>query len=183
MFAVSDATILLRDIAGDAAQNAANRINPNEDELSQIDKPANDNEWHDVPDLSRDNIRNQAKQQFNKQKPFNRDEMRQATGDATQAAHPSGSRDPADAAETAARDQQQGTDSGMDARQGVKAGINRLRDQASQNVPEETKERQRKAMDKTKEYMEKKLPQERREQAIWRLKKMVVEIQSHQDCK
>jgi hypothetical protein len=27
-----------------------------------------------------------------------------------------------------------------------------------------------------------KMPQERREQTIWRLKKMVVEIQGHQDC-
>lgn len=34
-----------------------------------------------------------------------------------------------------------------------------------------------------KEYLSEKVPKERREQAIWRLKKMVIEIQGHSDCK
>ena len=34
---MSDASVLLRDIAGDAAQNAATRINPSDEQLSQID--------------------------------------------------------------------------------------------------------------------------------------------------
>jgi hypothetical protein len=56
---VNDATILIRDIAGDAAQKATNKVNPNEDQLAQIDKPADDNVWHDVPDVSSGNIKNQ----------------------------------------------------------------------------------------------------------------------------
>ena len=56
---MNDATILIRDIAGDAAQKAANQVNPNEDQLAQIDKPADDNVWHDVPDVSSGGIRNQ----------------------------------------------------------------------------------------------------------------------------
>lgn len=56
---MNDATILIRDIAGDAAEKAASKVNPNEDQLAQIDKPADDNTWHDVPDMSTGNLKNQ----------------------------------------------------------------------------------------------------------------------------
>ena len=182
-FAVSDATVLLRDIAGDAAQNAANRVNPSKDQLAQIDRPADDNTWHDVPDMSRDNLKNQMRGQVDKQKPFSRSDMRDAAGDATQAAHPSGSRDPNEAADLAARDQRYGTDSGVDAQSGARAGMQNLQDRASQNVPEETKDRARQAAGQTKGYLQDKFPQERRDQTVHRLKKMIVEIQGHPDCK
>lgn len=182
MILVNDASILLRDIAGDAAQNAANRVNPSQDQLSQIDQPADDNTWHDTPDLSRDNLRNQVKNQYNKQKPFSRDDVKNAAGDATQNAHPSGSRDPADAAHLAQQDQQYGTDSGLDPRSGAAAGAQKLRDQASQNVPQETQDRAKNLANRSKDYAKNKLPQERRDQTIYRLKKMIVEIQGHQDC-
>lgn len=179
---VSDATVLLRDIAGDAAQNAATRINPSQDQLSQIDQPADDNTWHENPDLSRGNIKSQLKNQYNQQKPFSRQDARNAAGDASQSAHPSGSRDPTDTADLAARDQQRGTDSGVDAQGGAVAGAKHLRDQASQNVPDETKDRARNAGNRSKDYLKEKLPQERRDQTIYRLKKMIVEVQGHQDC-
>jgi hypothetical protein len=178
---INDATILLRDVAGDAAQNAATRLQPSEDQLNQIDRPADDNTWHDVPDFSRQNLKNKAMGEFNKQKPFDRQDLRDAAGDATQNAHPGGSRDPRDAANLAARDTQQGTASGMDGRAGASAGIDSLRDRASANMPDETKDRFRNAAGHTREYLDKKLPRERRDQAIWRLKKMIVEIQGHQD--
>lgn len=41
---------MVRDMAGDASQAAANRVRPSEDELSQIDHPAEDNTWHEKPD-------------------------------------------------------------------------------------------------------------------------------------
>lgn len=179
---VSDTTILIRDIAGDAAQNAATRINPSQEQLSQIDNAADDNTWHDNPDLSRGNIKAQLKNQYNQQKPFSRNDAANAAGDATQSAHPSGSRDPTDAADLAARDQQYGTDSGVDAQGGAVAGAQRLRDQASQNVPDETKDRARNFGNRSKDYLKEKLPQERRDQTIYRLKKMIVEVQGHQDC-
>lgn len=180
--AVSDATILIRDIAGDAAQNAATRINPSQDQLSQIDQAADDNTWHENPDLSKGNIKAQLKNQYNQQKPFSRQDVGNAAGEASQSAHPSGSRDPADTADLAARDQQHGTDSGIDAQSGAIAGAQRLRDQASQNVPEETKDRARNVGNRSKDYLKGKLPQERRDQTIYRLKKMIVEVQGHQDC-
>ena len=186
---MSDATILLRDMAGDAASSAAGRINPSEDQLSQIDQAADDNTWHDVPDFSRDNLRSQVKNQYNQNKPFSRGDVQNAAGDATQAAHPSGSRDPADAADLAAQDQQYGTDSGVDAESGLRSGAQNLKDQASQNVPQETKERAQQAKEsarnahgRSKDYLTGKMPKERRDQTIYRLKKMIVEIQGHQDC-
>lgn len=169
-------------MAGDAAQNAAQRVQPSEDELNQIDRPADDNEWHDVPDMSRDKLRQQAKSKFNQQKPFSRGDMQEALGDATQAANPSGSRDPADAANVAAHDQRQGTNSGMDAQKGIKSGVDNLKSKMDQNVPQETKEKTRHYNEKTRNYLKEKLPEERRKQAVYRLKKMVVEIQGHEDC-
>jgi hypothetical protein len=37
--------------------------------------------------------------------------------------------------------------------------------------------------DRTKSYLSEKIPKERREQTVWRLKKMIIEIQGHADCK
>ena len=179
---MSDSTVLLRDIAGDAAQNAATRINPSEDRLNQIDQPADDNTWHDVPNLSRDALKAQAREQYNKQKPFSKGDLQNATGNATQSAHPSGSRDPTDAAALAAEDQQTGGNSGMDPHGGANTAISNLRGTASENIPDETKDKARNFGNKTKGYLGDKVPKERREQTIYRLKKMIVEIQSHSDC-
>lgn len=180
---MKDASVLFRDMAGDAAQKAANKVNPSEDELNQIDEPAEENTWHENPDLSRGNLKEKARSKFNEQKPFDRNQAKGALGDATQAAHPSGSRDPADAADLAARDQQTGGASGVDAQQGAREGLSNLKGTASENVPEDTKETARNYRDRTQNYVKEKIPKERREQTIWRLKKMVVEIQGHQDCK
>ncbi|KAL9603033.1 MAG: hypothetical protein Q9219_001397 [cf. Caloplaca sp. 3 TL-2023] len=157
---LSDATILLRDIAGDAAQNAANRVNPSQEQLSQIDQAADDNTWHDVPDLSRDNLRNQAKGTFGQNKPFSRQDVK-------------------DTALNSA-DQNQTRD-GVDPNQAASTGISQLRDQASANVPDETKDRAKEYRERTMNYAKEKLPKERRDQSIFRLKKMIVEIQGHQD--
>lgn len=178
---LNDATILFRDIAGDAAQKAANKVNPSEDELRQIDEPAEDNVWHENPDMSRGNIKNTLKNKYEKNKPFDRGDLQEARGDATQSAHPSGSRDPRDAAELAQRDQQTGGNSGVDAQDGARAGMESLKDRAKQNLPDEHLDRARDTRDRTRNYMKDKIPRERRDQAIFRLKKMVVEIQGHED--
>lgn len=46
-----------------------------------------------------------------------------------------------------------------------------------------TKSKTKEYADKTKNYLSEKVPKERREQTIWRLKKMIIEIQGHADCK
>ena len=180
---MNDASVLLRDIAGDAAQKSAHGLKPSEDQLNQIDEPAADNTWHDVPDLSASSLKAQARDQYNKQKPFSRSDVSNAAGDATQTAHPTGSRDPADGALREADARNQGTASGLDPQAGASNALGNLRGTASENVPEETKERARNTKNRLSDYAKSKLPEERRKQTIFRLKKMIVEIQSHSDCK
>ena len=79
---MNDAVILIRDIAGDAAQKAANQVNPSDDQLAQIDQAAEDNTWHEAPDLSKDNL----KSQFQSKVPIGKKDAQDAAGDASQAA-------------------------------------------------------------------------------------------------
>ncbi len=182
---MDDALILLRDIAGDAASKAADKVNPSEEQLAQIDKPAEDNTWHDVPDMSAGNIKNQIKATYGNQKPLDRNDVRDAAGDASQGAHPSGSRDPTDTAYLAGQDQRSDTASGVDAQNGYENAAKTLRERASQNIPDETKEKAkghgRAARERTQNYLSEKMPEERRDQIRYRLKKLLVELQGHPD--
>lgn len=169
---MNDASVLLRDIAGDAAQKTADRVNPSEDALSQIDKPAEDGTWHEAPDLSKEKI----KEQIQAKVPIGKKDVDKAAGDVSEAA--TGSRDPENAADRAARDAQEGTGA-TDPKAGAKQAAQNLKE----NIPEDQKQKAREYREKTNEYFKKKMPQERRDQVVYRLKKMVVEIQGHQDCK
>jgi hypothetical protein len=175
---LSDASVLIRDIAGDAAQNAANKVNPSEDQLQNIDRPAEDNVWHEAPNLSKDNLKSQVQSRV----PIGKKDVERAGQNATQAANPDGSSDPAAAAQRAAQDQQQGT-SQVDPRAGAATAAKDLKQTASANMDENDKQKAKEVRQKTENYLKGKMPKERREQLIWRLKKMVVEIQGHQDCK
>lgn len=170
---LSDATILVRDIAGDAATKVAGRVNPTDEQLAQIDRPADDNTWHEVPDLSKQNLQGQLKSNL----PFRKDDAKNAARDVNAAAHPTGSRDPADTADLASREQQQGVNTGLNR----DAAAGEARNKLSENIPDEHKDRLREQRERTRNYLGDKVPQERRDQTIWRLKKMVVEIQGHQD--
>lgn len=154
---LDDALILFRDMAGDAATNAANRVNPSEDQLRQIDEPAADNTWHDVPNTK------DMKSQFNDKygHAFNKDKAKKVADDSA--------------------NQGQTQDGRVDATAGAKNAANQI----SANIPEEDKQKAKQKRDelnhKSRNYINQKIPQERRERTIWRLKKMVVEIQGHQD--
>lgn len=132
---LSDATVLIRDIAADASQKAANQVRPSEEKLAQIDEPAEENTWHEKPNISKDDI----KGKFKKNK-----------GDKSSVASPSVAE-----SETGTAD-------------------------ASSVTPSEAS-RRKKLANQTKEYLSDKIPKERREQTIWRLKKMVIEVQGHAD--
>lgn len=165
---LKDATIIMRSMAGDAATNAAGKVNPNEEQMAQIDHPAEDNTWHEAPDMSKEKLRSQMKSTYDKQKPFGKAELQKAKSDAE------------------ANAQQQTTPDGQPTQAagqaGAKAGVQDLKGQASANVPEDTKKRGKELADSTKNYLNTKMPKERREQTIWRLKKMLTEIQGHADC-
>ncbi|GKZ34572.1 hypothetical protein AbraIFM66950_004886 [Aspergillus brasiliensis] len=158
---LNDAMTLARDMAGDVSQKAANKLRPSEEQLSQIDEPAEENVWHEQPDFSK------HKESFKSRFKKNKDEGKQeVAGTATQAA--TGGQEPSSVSD-------------VDARAGVAAGAGRAQEKISENVPEEAKGRTREYKDRTKSYLSEKVPQERRDQTIWRLKKMVIEIQGHSD--
>lgn len=171
-------------MAGDAAQNAANMVNPSEEQLAGIDRPADDNTWHDTPDTG--DLKNQARSRMDKYKPFSRSDVKDAAGDASQQG--TGKRDPNEAASSGVTDAQYGNQPDVDAKGGAAAGYQNLANKAQENFPtEEVKDRARNTKEnvkvQSKDYLNKKMPQERRDQTIWRLKKMVTEIQGHPDCK
>jgi hypothetical protein len=167
---LDDALILLRDIAGDAATNAAGKLNPSEEQLRQIDEPAADNTWHETPSAA--GIKGQFQEKYGSKIPFNRKDAQKeakkvAEDSANKGETQDGKADPNAAAATAAS-------------------------HAADKIPEEDKQKAQELRDKakqkrdeyqakTKQYLNEKMPQERRDRTIWRLKKMIVEIQGHQD--
>ena len=54
--------MIVRDMAGDASQQAANKLRPSEEQLAQVDQPAEENTWHEKPD------KEQLKSKFKKNK-------------------------------------------------------------------------------------------------------------------
>lgn len=161
---LNDAWIIARDIAGDASQKAANKLRPSEEQLSQIDEPAEENMWHEKPDFGKH--KEQLTSRFKKAKPAAQKQYEEIGDTAMQAATGGGNPEsPAD----------------FDGRAGAIAGAEEAKRRVSDNVSESTKSRARDYADRTKDYMAQKMPKERREQLIWRLKKMVLEIQGRAD--
>jgi hypothetical protein len=138
-------------MAGDAATNAASKVRPSEDKLNQIDRPADDNTWHDAPDLSRDNVKSQLRSVY-KSAPTE-DAKDAAATTAEGARRPDGTLDPQAGAQTAT-----GVVSDK-----IKANTSDEDREAAKNTAAEYRNRVR-------EYLNKKVPQDRREQAVWRLK-------------
>lgn len=130
---MSDATILLRDMAGDAADKAATKVNPSEDQLSQIDKPAQDNVWHETPSGS--DIKNQVKSTFQKNKPLSGDEVKDVAANAKDAA-----------ANTNPKE--------VDAQGAASNVAGTLQARASDNIPDDTKEKVKETKEKAKETKE-----------------------------
>jgi len=161
---LKDASVLLRDMAGDAATNAATKVRPSQDKLAQIDQPADDNVWHDAPDMSKDAMKKQMQTVY-KGNPK----------DDAQAALQAGN--------TTAREH--GTDTQVNSQAGINAAQNTLSQRIGENVNDETKEkvkaRNEEYRRRTREYLKQKMPQERKDQTIWRLKKMILECQQHPD--
>ncbi|ROW12546.1 hypothetical protein VMCG_00059 [Cytospora schulzeri] len=171
---LNDATILIRDMAGDAAANAAHKVNPDEEQLAQIDHPAEDNTWHETPDLSKDKIKSQMSGQKGYKGSNN------PTGDAKDVfsnATRSAQNDPV------ARSSDSGVHvgAGIDAAKQTAQQKAGMTEQDKQDAKETANRRAAEYRAKTKDYLKKKMPEERRDQTIWRLKKMVIECQQHPD--
>lgn len=164
---VNDASILLRDIAGDAATNAAGKVRPSDDRLAQIDRPADDNTWHDAPDFSKQNIKSQIQKNYKGNDPQQ---------DAHQVAE-----NAANAAQDPSTDSGVNVAAGLDAAKQSAQEKTGVTDQDAAEAKQAANKRAAEYRAKTLEYLKKKIPQERREQTIWRLKKMILECQQHPD--
>ncbi|EFY88531.1 hypothetical protein J3458_020272 [Metarhizium acridum] len=156
---LKDTTILFRDMAGDAATSAAGRIRPSEEQLGEMDRAAEDNTWHDKPDFSKENLRKQAKGIYGGSPKKDAQDIANST---TNAALP------------------QGVDSG---RVDTVAAQSAVQQKVDEKIDPETKEQIKKSKEeyrrRAKEYFNKKMPEERKDQIIFRLKKMVLECQQH----
>lgn len=153
-------------MAGDAATSAASRVRPSEDELSQIDQAAADNTWHDAPDLSKDNLKKQAHNIYGGSPKQDAQDVATSGRDA---AAPYTTNDPR----------------AIDRNAGQSAVIGAAKQKIDQNMDPETKEKIKQRNEeyrrKTREYFNKKMPQDRKDQIIFRLKKMILECQQHPD--
>ncbi|GJN70050.1 hypothetical protein PLICBS_004102 [Purpureocillium lilacinum] len=161
---LSDFTMLFRDMIGDAATTAASRVRPDEEKLAQIDRPAADNTWHETPDFSKENFRKQAKGLYG--------------GNGGDYAN-----DVGNAGAVASRDQPAGKAEGQNTT--VTAGKRKIDQNVDRNVGQDTqdriKQRDVEYRRRAKEYLDKKVPEERKDQIIFRLKKMILECQQHPD--
>ncbi|KAK4186842.1 hypothetical protein QBC35DRAFT_515923 [Podospora australis] len=176
---LKDATVLFRDMAGDAATNAAARVKPSHEELDQLDTPAADNTWHEAPDFkkSKEEVKNKLGSYY---KGDPKEDAKAAASQGTNTAQPSGVNDPHQAAQNPTATARNANLAG-----GATAAANTLAHRVDENLDDEAKEKARAKKDeyraRAKQYFSKKMPQERREQTVWRLKKMVLECQQHPD--
>lgn len=161
---MSDAAILLRDMASDTVQRTADVIRPSQDQLAQVDEPAEEGVWHDKPDMSKGAMKSQMqsiRQKGRGAETGGREEVPLVS-------QPVG--------ETYGRPLEAGGE--VDGVTDEKAGGTH----AGVNGTEKGKGKAKDIADKTKSFLAEKMPPERRDQTIWRLKKMIVEIQGHSDC-
>jgi hypothetical protein len=171
---VNDVGVIARDMAGDASQEAANKVRPSEEQLAQVDQPAEENVWHEKPD--KEQLKSRARSTMKKNKGAVSAHIRQPldnmlipikTDETT-----------SDVASTA----KQESEGGKKAKKGTEAGAQKTKEKAEE-TESETKSRTSEMAGKAKGYLSEKIPQERRDQGIARIKKMIVEIQGHPDCK
>jgi len=164
---LKDATILLRDIASDAATKAATMVRPSDEDLSQFDQAAPDNTWHDTPNFSKETLRKQV-QNIYKGNP--KADAQEVVNSGNSAAQASRANDDPNTAQGQA---------------GAAAAQQSAQQKLSENVPEETKEKVRtrnaEYRARAKDYFNRKMPDQRRDQIIFRLKKMILECQQHPD--
>lgn len=136
----------------DSAQKAAGLMRPSQEEMAQIDKPAEDNVWHAKPDISKGAIKSK-----------------------TRGRRESPRRDSGIAGGHTIDEQDTSGPVGTSGDAGASSDI-------AGEVAEKSNQRGRELADRTKNFLAQKMPQERREQTLWRIKKMIVEIQGHSDC-
>lgn len=183
---LEDVTLLARDMVADGASKATEMIRPDQDRLAKVDEPAKDHTWHEAPP-SLSEMKSSWKSQVQSTKSTAQNTAQgQGQGvveDASRGA--TGQSDPQEAGRRAVDEHANQTSrSGVDQNAGARAGLQSAKDRVSgltDQIPDEHKDVAESTKNKTKAYLKDKIPQERRDQTIYRLKKMIVEIQQHED--
>ena len=187
---LEDSTLLVRDMMADGATKATQKIRPDQDRLGKIDEPAPDHTWHEAPPSigqMKDNLKSKVKDAQGQLDDGQNQGQQEARGVVDDAAHAAtGQADPQEAARPDADENVNQTPrSDVDKSAGVSAGLQSAKDRIAGRIPEEHKEQARRIHEsnkqQAKDYLGDKIPQERRDKAILRLKKMLVEIQQHED--
>lgn len=184
---ISDVGILARDVAADAAENLAETARPDEHDLRKADEPAPHAQWigpdgqkHGPNDPVPDTGVGRAADKFQQKKEeVKADAQQQGQEQAQQSQRRAQNVDPnnQDQAQGVAQDEAQ-------AAKGRAAGL------FDKHVPDDYKEKYHpdklkgtadRQVQKSKDYFKDKFPEERQDKFIYRLKKVVVEQQKHDD--
>lgn len=133
-------------------------MRPSGESLAQIDRPAQDNTWHEAPDLSKETLKSQLQSVY---KSDAKQDIQGAVGNAAQAARQSDGT----------------TGDRINATQSAVGGAaDHLKDNVDPETRGSTKETAEQYRQRTKQYFSKKMPEERRDQTIWRLKVCTITI-------
>ncbi|CDS81922.1 uncharacterized protein SPSC_00104 [Sporisorium scitamineum] len=157
---IQDFGYIGRDMFADGAAKAAEAARPNEEQLSSVDRPAPDNEFHDdIPDTLCK--KDQAKADAQDKAEQTKSEAASHAQDVQNAVDPNASREQ---------------------NQAAVADVAKEKAQALKDrIPQKHKDLAKEHSDKAQDYLKEKFPKERRDQFYYRLKKIVVECQRHKE--
>lgn len=152
----SDLGLIGRDMFADAAQFAAGKARPKEEKMATVDHPAPENEFHDdIPESLK------KAQKAGDKKEEGKQDVKDSAVQAVDSADPNASTE---------ANKQTAADQAAEARNKLAA-----------KIPEKHKDLAREHKDKTVNYFKENFPEERRNNFIYRLKKVLVECQRHKD--
>lgn len=172
---LSDSQYILRDVLADGAANAANLARPDEEKLAQVDHPAPADVFHDAEGTKgpNDSIANPSEAEQIKNAANSAQDKATEIGNVA-ANHVDKSANQLSAQADAGANKDEVASQAASQAKSLKNKIGNL-------IPEQHKEKVDEHVAKTKDYFKQKFPEERRNQFIYRLKKMIAEIQKHKD--
>ncbi|KAI0043796.1 hypothetical protein FA95DRAFT_1498062 [Auriscalpium vulgare] len=172
---LSDFSVIGRDVLARGAAHAAENIRPDQDALAQVDRPAPSDQFHTAGGRTGTEVQNG-------------DEVRSgedAANQARNAAYEAKDRTKDVAQNEANQTADQVGDDNVDPemkKQGLKSRLQGFKNGLSDRVPQEHKDTARGKMDQgRKVLLEDYFPEDRRDQFIYRGKKVILECQKHDD--
>lgn len=153
---VQDLGLIGRDMFADGAQFLAGKARPDEEKMASVDQPAGDNEFHDdIPTALKTKSAEEKEAEKVKKEADKKEKDAQREAEIKQYIA--------------------NGDTPQQAQAKAKAA------ELKGNIPEKHREVAKEHKDKTVNYLKENFPEERRDQFIYRLKKVLVECQRHKD--